>query len=107
VGEATVAEARPREVRPTLSRIVEEYLALNARYVAILYTMEEKPIIRSRSNPYFRRIVGYRDKIKVLDWQATPDEYLAHTWLQRRREALKKELGVAVEALLLTVEVVG
>jgi hypothetical protein len=89
---------------PKLSRIIEEYLALNARYVAILYVVEKRPIIRSRSNPYFRRVVGYRDKIKVLDWQATPYEELARSWIERRSKELEKELGVAVEALLLTIE---
>jgi hypothetical protein len=104
VGEVTVAEARPREARPTLSRIVEEYLALNAKHVAVLYTIDKKPIVRSRSNPCFRRVVGYRDKIKVLDWQATPYEELARSWIERRSKELEKELGVAVEALLLTIE---
>jgi hypothetical protein len=93
-----------KEVKPTLSKVIEEHLALNARYVAILYTVEKRPIIRSRSNPYFRRVVGYRDKIKILDWQATPYEELARSWLQRHREQLEKELNVAVEGLLLTIE---
>jgi hypothetical protein len=89
---------------PKLTRIVEEHHFLNARYVAILYTVEKKPIIRSKSNPYFRRVVGYADKVKILDWQAAPYEELARSWLQRRREQLEKELGVAVEGLLLTIE---
>jgi hypothetical protein len=90
---------------PKLSRIIEEYLALNARYVAILYVVEKRPIVRSRGNKYFERVVvGYRDKIKVLDWQATPYEELARSWLQRRREQFEKELNIAVEGLLLTIE---
>ena len=93
-----------KEVKPTLSRIIEEHHFLGARYVAVLYTIDKKPIVKSRGNPYFRRIVGYRDKIRVLDWQATPYEELARSWLQRRREALEKELGVAVEGLILTIE---
>jgi hypothetical protein len=97
-----LAQAKPKDVG--LSRIVEEHLALNARYVAVLYTIDKKPIIRSRSNPYFRRVVGYRDKIKILDWQATPYEELARSWLERRSKELEKELGVAVEGLVLTIE---
>jgi len=97
-----VLNVRFRE--PKLSRIIEEYLALNARYVAILYVVEKRPIIRSRSNPNFRRVVGYRDRIKVLDWQATPYEELARSWIERRSKELERELGVAVEALLFTIE---
>jgi hypothetical protein len=96
-----------KEVKPTLSRIIEEHHFLNAKHVAVLYVIDKKPIIRSQSNPYFRRIVGYRDKVKVLDWQATPYEELARSWIERRSKELEKELGVAVEALLLTVEGVG
>jgi len=104
VGEVTVAEGRPREVRPTLSRIVEEYLALNAKHVAVLYVIERRPIVRSRSNPCFRRVVGYADRVKILDWQATPYEELARSWLERRSKELEKELNVAVEGLILTIE---
>jgi hypothetical protein len=89
---------------PRLSRIVEEYVALGARYVAILYVVERRPIVRSRGNKYFERVVGYRERIKILDWQATPDEQLTKSWLQRRREQLEKELNIAVEGLLLTIE---
>jgi hypothetical protein len=92
---------------PKLSRIVEEHHFLNARYVAILYAVEKKPIIRSKGNKYYERVVGYRDKIKVLDWQAATDEELARSWIERRSKELEKGLGVAVEALLLTVEGVG
>jgi hypothetical protein len=89
---------------PRLSRIVEEYVALGAKYVAILYVVERRPMVRSRGNKYFERVVGYRERIKILDWQATPDEQLTKSWLQRRREQLEKELNIAVEGLLLTIE---
>jgi hypothetical protein len=89
---------------PKLTRIIEEHHFLGARYVAVLYAIDKKPIIRSRSNKYFRRVVGYRDKIKILDWQATPYEELARSWLERRSKELEKELNVAVEGLLLTIE---
>lgn len=102
--EATNITLKAGFKEPKLSRIVEEYVALGARYVAVLYAVEKRPIVRSRGKEYFERIVGYRERIKILDWQATPDEQLTKSWLQRRREQLEREFGVAVEGLLLTVE---
>ena len=99
-----MATTELRFKEPRLARMIEEYLALNARYVAVLYVIDKKPIVRSKGNKYFERVVGYKDKIKILDWQATSYEDLARSWLRRRREELERELGVAVEGLLLTVE---
>jgi len=89
---------------PKLTRIIEEHHFLNAKYVAILYVIDKKPMVRSKGNKYYERVVGYRERVRILDWQATPDEQLTKSWLQRRREQLERELGVAVEGLLLTVE---
>jgi hypothetical protein len=98
----TLKSLKTKEVR--LSRVIEEHLVLGAKYVAVLYVREVTPIIKSKGNKYFERVVGYRDKIKVLDWQATPYEELARSWIERRSKELERELGVAVEALLLAVE---
>jgi hypothetical protein len=104
VTEAPSATLKAGYKEPRLSRIVEEYVALGARYVAVLYAVEKKPIVRSRGNKYFERVVGYRERIRMLDWHAVDDEELARAWLRRRADALEKELGQAVEGLLLTIE---
>jgi hypothetical protein len=102
--EAPGATLKAGYKEPRLSRIIEEYVALGAKYVAVLYAVEKKPIVRSRGNKYFERVVGYREKIRILDWHAVDDEELARAWLRRRAESFEKELGQAVEGLLLTIE---
>jgi len=99
-----MATTELRFKEPRLARMIEEYLALNARYVAVLYVIDKKPIVRSKGNKYFERVVGYRERIRILDWHAVDDEELARSWLRRRADALEKELGQAVEGLLLAIE---